>query len=270
MNCRNCGREVSPTTQGQFCPFCGAALLPSGDAGRSSVPPAPPATSAGRQFYCAWENRATLGFVTALSQTWTESIMRPSVFFRQMPRTGGIGGPLLYAVLIGTIGGLFSLFWEYVLFDKLGTWPRWSGEMPLELSRGLLLMAVPFIPFAILLIVLLISFVYHLCLLITGSAKSGWEATLRVIAFASGPAIFLFVPVCGGLVAAGWSWILQIIGWSEAHETTTGRVLLAALLPLLVCCTLALMGIAMFANLLRGLELPTVLTEQLIRALLWR
>lgn len=195
--------------------------------------------------------------------------MRPSSFFKLMPRTGGIGAPMLYAILIGTIGALFSLFWEYLLFDQLGRMPQWPADMPFEMNRSLLVVAVPFVPIALIISLLVMSFIYHLCLLITGSAKNGWEVTFRVIAYASSPAILFFIPICGGFIAAAWSWILQIIGWREAHESTTARALFAALLPLLLCCGLVLMLVAMFANLLRDLSLPTALAQQFIQ-IFWK
>jgi hypothetical protein len=265
MICANCGREIPEINQGQFCLFCGAALAQPANTGQLSAPSDSPA-GGGQRFYCPWENREALGFVAALSQTWTESVLRPTAFFQQMPRTGGIGAAMLYAILVGSIGALFSLFWEYQLFDKLGTWQDWPADVPFPMNRGLLLFVVPVIPLALIISLLLMSLIYHVCLLITGSAKNGWEVTFRVIAYASGPSVFLFLPVCGGIVAAGWCWILQIIGWTQAHESTTARVVVAALLPLLLCCGVIFWAIAMFASLFRDLPIPQVLAGQILRA----
>jgi hypothetical protein len=267
MNCTNCGKELPEITQGQFCPFCGAALAPAENSQQSFQHDASTAAIAPALF--PWENRDKLGFVTALSQTWTESVLRPTAFFKSMPRTGGIGAPMLYGLLVGTIGTLFSLFWEYQLFEKLGTMPNWPQDMPIQFSRNILVMFVPFIPILLILSMLFMSLVYHLCLLITGSAKNGWEVTFRVIAYSSGPSIFLFLPFCGGLIAAAWNWTLQIIGWTNAHESTTARVVVAALLPMLLCCGLVLWAVFMFASMFRNLPIPEVMLGQTVRALLW-
>jgi len=261
MNCKNCGREIPEINQGQFCPFCGAALTYA-----EEVPPPQLSSATGsEQPYCPWENRERLGFVNALSQTWTESILRPASFFKNMPRTGGIGAPMFYGVIVGTIGALFSLFWEYQLFDKLGTMPNWPADMPIEFSRNFLVMFVPFIPIILIIGMLLSSLIYHVCLLITGSAKNGWEVTFRVIAYSLGPYVILFLPVCGGLIAGIWIWILQIIGWTQAHESTTGRVVIAALLPMLLCCGFALWMFFMFAGMLKNFPLPEVMLGHAVR-----
>lgn len=265
MNCPNCSQAVPDISSGQFCPFCGAALEQTKSAEESSMREDAPATGS-EQPACPWENRDKLGFVTALSQTWTESVLRPAAFFKNMPRTGGIGAPMLYGVLVGGIGALFSLFWEYQLFDKLGTWRNWPDNFPIQMSRNMLIMIVPFIPFVSILSMLLMSLIYHGCLLITGSARNGWEVTFRVIAYSSGPSIFLFLPFCGGLAAVVWSWSLQIIGWIHAHESTTGRVVMAALLPALLCCGLVFWAVMMFAGMFRDLPMPEVMFGQVFRA----
>jgi len=271
MNCPNCGQEVSEISRGQFCPYCGASLTPrSGEAPSNATPTfEQPSSSTGgeRQFSCAWENRDKLGFIAALSQTWTESVLRPTEFFRKMPRTGGIGAPLLYAVLIQTIASLFWLFWEYLFFDSLGSFREWPEGMPFQMNRGLLITLMPFIPFLVIIGVFIESFIYHVCLLITGSAKYGWEATFRVLAYACGPSIFLFVPFCGGVVGGVWSLVLEIIGWREAHESTTGRVVIAALLPLLLCCCVIFWAIFMFGSVFKNLPIPGVMVGQVLRAI---
>jgi len=263
MNCTNCGREIPDVEQSQFCPFCGAALVRSSITGAADA-----AITAAPQFYCPWENRDKLGFVAALSQTWTESILRPVDFFKRLPRAGGIGAPLLYALLIGSIGALFSLFWEYQLFDALQRFREWPQGMPFEVNRHLLILIAPFIPIALMVGIFLSSFIYHVCLLITGSAKNGWEATFRVIAYATGPSVFLFVPICGGVVSGIWTWVLQVIGWTHAHDSTMGRVLIAALLPIILCCCFVAVFISMFASLFRDLPIPDALIGQIVHALL--
>lgn len=81
------------------------------------------------------------------------------------------------------------------------------------------------------------SGIVHICLMIVGGANKSFEATFRVIAFSQGSTGPLqMVPVCGGLIACIWALVVNCIGISRAHETTTGRAVLAVLLPLIVCC----------------------------------
>jgi hypothetical protein len=44
------------------------------------------------------------------------------------------------------------------------------------------------------------------------------------------------IPVCGGLIAAVWGLVVNCIGLARAHETDTGRAVLAVMLPVIVCC----------------------------------
>jgi len=44
------------------------------------------------------------------------------------------------------------------------------------------------------------------------------------------------IPFCGGMIAGVWNIVLEIIGLARAHETDTGKAVLAVLLPIIVCC----------------------------------
>jgi phosphotransferase system glucose/maltose/N-acetylglucosamine-specific IIC component len=46
--------------------------------------------------------------------------------------------------------------------------------------------------------------------------------------------------MCGGLIAAVYNVVLECIGLSRAHQTTTGKALMAIFLPLIVCCGVAI------------------------------
>src|SRR5438105_1123807 len=81
------------------------------------------------------------------------------------------------------------------------------------------------------------SAILHLCLMIVGGAKQPFETTFRVVCFAGGSANpLLVIPICGGLIGGIWKIVLSCIGLARAHETDTGRAVLAVALPLIVCC----------------------------------
>jgi hypothetical protein len=81
------------------------------------------------------------------------------------------------------------------------------------------------------------SAIVHLCLMIVGGANQSFETTFRVLAFTQGSTGPLqMIPVCGGLIAFVWALVCTCIGLARAHETDTGRAVLAVLLPLIVCC----------------------------------
>ena len=73
--------------------------------------------------------------------------------------------------------------------------------------------------------------------MIIGGAKQPFETTFRVVCFGGGSVSpLLVIPFCGGLVVLVWKIVVYSIGLARAHETATGRAVLAVLLPLIVCC----------------------------------
>jgi len=50
--------------------------------------------------------------------------------------------------------------------------------------------------------------------------------------------VLQLIPVCGGVIAAVWGIVVNCIGLARAHETDTGRAVLAVFLPIILCCGL--------------------------------
>jgi hypothetical protein len=60
------------------------------------------------------------------------------------------------------------------------------------------------------------------------------------------------VPLAGGFIAVVWGIVLYVIGLSRVHHTSTGKAVLAVLLPFVLCCVciaiaFATMGAAIVA-----------------------
>jgi hypothetical protein len=208
-----------------------------------------------RPGYVPWEERQRLGFLPAFSQTWSDSVFRPTEFFRRAPKTGNVGAALLYAILIVTTGGLLSIFWQYLFWDNFSNWEDVERIIGQEISRDILGVWALLLPIFAVISLFISSFIFHLCLMIVGSSKNGYEATLRGLCYSYGPYLFVLIPVCGSLIAGVWTFVLMIIGWRELHESTTGRVLFAALLPFILCCGALMMLLWSFAGLYNRLSL---------------
>ncbi len=184
-----------------------------------------------------WENRERIGFLPALTETVVMVLMRPEQAFRVMRREGGLTDPLLFVLIMGSLGGLASFVFSAALhaagFGAMNQ-SRWAAMFGLGVMSFFMLLLVP-------VFVIIRSFVSagiaHLCLMLLGGANRPFETTLRVICFSNGSANLLqLVPVCGGLFAGVWSLVLNCIGLARAHETDTWRAVLAVLLPMIVCC----------------------------------
>ena len=272
--CPNCHQQIPEISELRFCPFCGGALATETatipPTGNEPVVPEPmptgtsePATPAyelsapspAPSSYVPWEDRQRLGFLPAFSQTWSDSVFRPAEFFRRVPKTGNIGAALLYAILIVTTGGLLSIFWQYLFWDTFSNWENLESIIGREISRNILGVWALLLPLLAIISLFISSFIFHLCLLLVGGSKNGYEATLRGLCYSYGPYLFVLVPFCGGAIAGVWTFVLMIIGWRELHESTTGRVLLAVLLPFILCCGALMLLLWSFAGLYNRLSL---------------
>jgi hypothetical protein len=196
-----------------------------------------------------WEHRQERGFFSAFIETLAMVLTKPATAFTVMRTEGGLGEPLLYAIIGGGIGVMVWFIFSLAL-NSLGLLnPRETGFGPM------LGMSVSFVVLVWRLVLVAIApFIFsglvHLSLMLVGGAKKTFETTFRVIAFSQGSTAPLqLVPCCGGLVALVWCLVANCIGMERAHEIDTGRATLAVLLPVIVCCGGGLLLLFMFGGL---------------------
>jgi hypothetical protein len=155
-----------------------------------------------------------------------------------MPTTGGIGSPLLFAIVVGWIGIAIAVFWS-MLFQ--GMWIPFMGGgeeaaimagFTAAWAVGLIILA----PVFVIIGVFIGAAILHLMLMIVGGANNGFEATVRVVCYAQTAQLASIIPICGGLVSLVWAIILYVFGLAAAHRTTQGKAALAVALPVVLCC----------------------------------
>lgn len=204
-----------------------------------------------------WEQRTELGLVKAAWETVKAVLLDPTTTFANMKREGGLGSPLLYVVLLGSVGGIAGL--AYNLVFNLGTQSFIPPEMRQQQSNipfaagmtvGMFVIFAVFMPALIVLGVLIGAGILHLSLMICGGAKQSFETTLRTYCYSHGSASVLqIVPICGALVGGIWGLVCLCIGLSKTHEIGVGRAVLAVLLPAIICCVIGALffGVVMAA-----------------------
>lgn len=273
--CWNCHNPL-PETPLERCPVCGAELAvvggaaeqPAGEQPVAEQPAAEqPQAEGWRQLPpprvggdTPWEDRDRTGVLTALVETTRMVLAQPTRFFRAMPVEGGIGGPLLYAVIVGWIGLVAASLYQAIFRSIVGTsiaalgdrpelaamigWAEsWAGLVAQLVFGGVLVAIGVFVAAAIV----------HLMLLLLGGARNGFEATFRVVCFSQATSVVLIVPFCGQLIAPLWTLVIDIVGLSEAHGIGRGKAAAAVLLPIVVlCCCCAGIGL-LFAGALASL-----------------
>lgn len=200
----------------------------------------------------SWERRRAIGFIPALFRSIPEILLRPQKTFRQMPAEGGIAQPLIFLLIVGSIGYIADTAWQFVTYSSVNTLafiefldlPRrvqrdfeQGAELWRTLARSQTIILGILAPLVVAITAFIHAGILHGCLMLVRGAERGFETTLRVICYSSGAtALLAIVPLCGAIVGFLWYLICLVIGFREAHQITTGTALAAVLLPLAVCC----------------------------------
>ena len=204
----------------------------------------------------AWEQRAQLGFFPAIWQTIKGVLLDPSRTFETMKRTGGLGAPLGYSMLLGCAGGYAGLLYNLIFrIDGKTFLPPELRNQPGPFSAGyqtgfVIGWAVG-LPLVMVLVAFICSGAWHLSLMICSGARQPFETTFRTAcyAMASGSALAI-IPMCGSTIGLIWALVALCIGLAKTHEIDTGRAVGAVLLPVGVCCGLYVLVIGAFVGMI--------------------
>ena len=250
VKCPNCGREISPVHDQKFCSFCGGILETSD----SPVEPPVSASSQGEEHYkpasgqelparaeayCPWEDYESLGFLYGLRLTLKQSLFAPREFFAKLPRSGGFLLPLLYAMIMETVGSYGGYLWGFAVGNPFFAHVQPSGSMAIVMGA--------LVPLLVFFSLVAGALVLHVCILMVGAAKEDFEATFRIACYTSGPSLVNVIPVIGAWIALAWRIYLTVVAVREVHDTSTAKAVLAVLLPVIACCGLLLGGAAILA-----------------------
>lgn len=211
-----------------------AGEIPPSAAG---VAPTIPGTVAIVRDGLPWEHRAELGTVPAFLETAKLVLLQPAAAFSRMKTEGGMSDPLIYA-LIGGCFGWFCYLLIMLVVQSVGFMTGRNNPFEHVFGAGIgLVFCFLLIPVFVIVSVFIGSIILHLCLMLVGGARRSFEATLRVVCFSFGSTNpLLIVPFCGGAIAWIWGIVAECIGLARAHETETGRAVLAVFLPWVICC----------------------------------
>jgi hypothetical protein len=180
-----------------------------------------------------WEEMGRYGFLNAFYLTVRRVLFTPGRLFGRMPSRVGIWQPLLFALVAGMIGAFFQWMWSLTgATARLFLSEDVAGVMERPFTLGIIFVLSPLL---VCVQVFMEAGIIHLCLMITGGDRLGFEATFRVTAYAMATALLLAVPFCGNLLFLGWGVAVLIIGLARIHGSEPWRAALAVLLPTLVC-----------------------------------
>jgi hypothetical protein len=190
-----------------------------------------------------WEHRAQLGFFKAWFDTVSLLITKPTEAFTMMRPEGGLMDPLLFGLIGGTAGSIMATVYQLVIrsFGFGAGNNAFFNQFGLG-SPSFVIINLIFTPVKVALGLFICGAIIHLCLMLFGGAKRPFETTFRVFGYATGASyLFCLVPACGGLVALVYLVVLTTIGLARAHQTTTGKAVMAVLSPIILCCVFGLL-----------------------------
>ena len=191
--------------------------------------------------YVPWESGE--GFIGAFFQTVWDSLFSPTKFFKKISFGEGYWAPLIYGLIIGIIGNGCAIFWFWLFMAQFIP----MDNLPFRYSISILYI-LP-LPFQQAIAILIGSAVLHLSLIIVRGNNHGYKTTFRAVSYSYSGLIFGIIPFIGLFIGNIYVLILNIIGVREGHEISTGKAVLAVLLPVMVIfglITIAILVVIMF------------------------
>jgi hypothetical protein len=245
VTCSKCGRDISPVEDQHYCQFCGERLPIEGkdEPGQKTevapeqcetvAPETAPLTD--NKAPTPWEDTENYGFFDGMTRTISQSLFQPRSFFAGITWEGGMLQPVLYALILNTIGAVAGYSWSALIGSSS------LGSLGLTGKPGVLIGLT--LPFTILVGLFIEASLIHLALMVIGAANRGFEATVRVICYSSAPELLNVIPIIGGLISPFWKLYLILIGLREGHTITMAKAVLTMALLAVVCCGLPFVGI---------------------------
>ncbi len=250
MKCPKCGHENKDDAVA--CIMCYAMLkTPTGE-----VPPPPPPSpepsviTPKEPKVVEGAKKVTTpqekGFISTWWTTLWQVIKSPGKFFDTMPTSGGFGKPYLFALINMLVTGLGMFLLVFVMGAG-------KEKLPVPSISGIFLLLFLVIFLLIFALSSLVVFVQAGILNICAKLLMGrgnYEGTFRVAAYGSAVNVFSWIPIINFLTALYGIYIF-IVGLKKVHGFSTGKAILAILLPGLLIGSIAII-FAVLGTLLGG------------------
>jgi hypothetical protein len=172
----------------------------------------------------------------------------PSNAFSRLRHDSDLTSPLLFGLILSWLGMLFSQMWQLMFGGMMGSFlGGLEGLEGFYSPPGMfsIIATLVFWPILFMVILFVGAGILHLCLMIVGATSDspmGFEGTLKVVSYSQVAGLAGVIPLVGGFLAGLWVLILEVIGSTQVHRTTTGRALMGVLIPILFCCVCVLLG----------------------------
>jgi hypothetical protein len=247
VECTQCGFTLSKYSKDQEATQAFEGQIQEIPTGEKDIPP--------------WESGE--GFINAFCKTAREALFSPSRFFKKVASGTGYWISLIYALICGALADYTNIFWIWLFYSMFSQSlpPRYANILSFfsGIAVIFLLIVLPvFEAFSL----LIGSAVIHLCLMIVGGNKKGYEATFRTFSYANSARLFYVIPFSIipflipilYFVLTVYHLILIVIGIRECNEISTGRALLAVLLPPIIVIIIGVLAAVFLGLFQRGVS----------------
>lgn len=207
---------------------------------------APPPSFGGSGAVFPWEDRARLGFLTALIESGKLLITQPKEAYSRLQPNGDLTSPLLFGLVIGWPVAVISVIWQLLFSGMMGGLGSTEAAGFGLAQMGIVVVLYP-IFYAI--GVFLLACIFHLTLsLIKGLDRSpfGFEGTLKVVAYGMVANIASVIPMIGGIISFGVMVYLAINGIEVVHRTSQKNAVITVLVPIGLCCVCIIASFVLF------------------------
>jgi len=184
--------------------------------------------------------------------TWKEVMLRPSDFYRSMPKVGGYADPLIFAAISFIIYGLLTALLAGLFGRGMymgGMYDGMYGGMyngAGEFSLFTILTTVIVLPVAGIISLFIEAAILYIIYKVLGG-KGSYEGTMRFVSYATAVLVVSWIPLVGW-IAGLYGIYLYIVGGMHVHNVSMGKSAIAILLPtILVFILMALVMAGLFA-----------------------
>jgi hypothetical protein len=252
VTCPQCGFEQPETYECTRCGFTLSKYSKDQEATRTYESQTQD-ISTGEKNTPPWESGE--GFINAFFKTAREALFSPAKFFQKVASGTGYWISLIYALICGALADYTNIFWTWLFFSVFfQSLPSKFSNVISFFSGMAIIFLLIVLPFFEAFSLVIGSAVTHLCLMIVGGNKKGYEATFRTFSYANSTRLFhvipfflipFLVPILYFALTV-YHLTLIVIGIRECNEISTGRAILAVLLPLIVLIGLGILVSVLF------------------------
>ena len=189
--------------------------------------------------------------------TWKKVITSPSAFYESMPKEGGYGEPLKFAlinfIVLGIGSAIITILYNLIGFSLpsnvslMGT----STTIATEITIMSVISDIIVTPIIGIIGLFISGVILFILFKIVGGSGS-YEGTVRILSYSSAVSLLAWIPLLG-ILAVLYGIFLDIIGGKSVHNISTLRSAIAVLLPFVLVILLTIVLAAVIAAFVFGM-----------------